>query len=133
MNREPIGVAVALIERDRRWLVACRQADAHLGGYWEFPGGKIEPAETAAAAAIREAQEECGVHIEVRRVLPTLTAEYPDRLIALTPVLASWVAGEARPLAGTDVRWVTFAELQTLRMPAINARIISLLDETQRE
>jgi 8-oxo-dGTP diphosphatase len=121
-------VAVAIVGRDGRWLVAQRHPHAHLGGLWEFPGGKCEADETAQAAALRELREECGVEAFVERVLPELRHDYGDRVVELTPVLCRWASGEARPLGSAACRWVSLHELRGLQMPAMNAAILAELE-----
>lgn len=117
-------VAVAVVHRDGLWLVAQRHPDVHLGGLWEFPGGKCEPNESAEAAALRELREECGIEALAERVLPELRHDYGERIIELTPVLCRWTAGEARPLESVQCRWVSLTELHQLEMPAMNAEIL---------
>ena len=56
-----VHVAVGVIARDDSIFITLRADDAHQGGKWEFPGGKIEPGETPEAALIRELQEELGI------------------------------------------------------------------------
>jgi 8-oxo-dGTP diphosphatase len=130
MSIPVIQVAVALVYRDTRWLVARRRPDAHLGGLWEFPGGKCEPNEQAATTAVRELQEECGLHAVAERTLEPIFHEYPDRSVNITPVVCRWQAGEPRPLGSETTRWVPFAELRRLRMPPVNADIIRQLEQT---
>ena len=73
MNR--VEVAAAVIERDDgRFLLAQRPPGKAYAGYWEFPGGKIEPGESPRAALARELHEELG--IDVQRAYPWLTREY---------------------------------------------------------
>lgn len=119
-----VRVALALVRRAERWLVARRRPEAHLGGLWEFPGGKIEPSETAPAAAVRELHEECGVSARALECLACRTEDYGDRLVELHPVLCEWVSGEAQPLGSAECRWVDDAELRQLDMPAVNTEII---------
>lgn len=121
-------VAIALVLRDGRWLVAERHADAHLGGLWEFPGGKFAPPETPEQAAVRELFEECGVRAEAGRVIHELAVGYADRQIRLYAVRCRWVAGEPRPLGNARCEWVTLAELRRLPMPAANAELIAALE-----
>lgn len=118
------AVALALVQRGDHWLVAKRKRAAHLGGLWEFPGGKCQPRETPTQAALRELYEECAVRAEAHRVLDPVTCEYDDRIVLLTPVLCRWIAGEAQALASDACCWVTLAELEQLPMPTVNAVIL---------
>ena len=60
-----IDVAAAVIEnREGRILIARRKPEITLGGYWEFPGGKIESGESPAECAARELREEMDIHID---------------------------------------------------------------------
>lgn len=124
MKKPTYNVALALVRNDGQWLVARRPRSVHLGGLWEFPGGKCHASETPAQAALRELLEECGVQAEVRYVLDTVPFEYEDRIVHLTPVLCRWLAGRPQALASEACRWVSDAELDGLDMPAVNAGII---------
>jgi len=80
----PVDVAVAVLTRaDGAVLLARRPADKVYAGYWEFPGGKIEPGEQVAAALKREIHEELGV--EVERAYPWITQvfKYPHATVRL--------------------------------------------------
>jgi 8-oxo-dGTP diphosphatase len=121
-------VAVAIVLRDGRYLVARRPLGAHLGGLWEFPGGKCEANETATEAALRELREECGIEALPERSLRQFRHDYGDRIVELTPIVCRWVSGEARPLGSVECRWVSFNELCALRMPALNAEILRELE-----
>jgi len=117
-------VALALVFHDGRWLVARRKSDAHLGGLWEFPGGKLAANETPAQAAIRELFEECAVEATLLHVLDPVTYEYADRAVRLTPVICAWTSGEPQPLCADVCRWVSTEELVRLDMPRVNVTII---------
>ena len=67
-------VAAVILRADGRFLLAQRPPDKVYAGYWEFPGGKIEPGERAPDALARELQEELG--IEVERAYPWITRRY---------------------------------------------------------
>ena len=117
-------VALALVFHNGQWLVARRRDDVHLGGLWEFPGGKQLPGETAERAAIRELLEECGVHAAPVSALEPFICEYPDRIVRLWPVLCAWTSGTPQPLGNETCRWVASADLPALDMPAVNAGIL---------
>ncbi len=64
VEREPVDVAVGvLIHADGRFLLTSRPAGKVFAGFWEFPGGKLEPGETVEAALRRELDEELGIRI----------------------------------------------------------------------
>lgn len=128
MSKPIVDVALALVHRDQRWLVAQRHPDAHLGGLWEFPGGKRKPDEHPAATAIRELREECGICAVVEQTLNPIFYAYADRCVNITPVICRWQAGEARPLGSETTRWVTLGELRQLEMPPVNADVIRQLE-----
>jgi 8-oxo-dGTP diphosphatase len=66
LNTAPVEVVAAVIERpDGRFLLAQRPAGKVYAGYWEFPGGKVEPGEALAAAITRELHEELGIEVEI--------------------------------------------------------------------
>lgn len=124
MSKPTYQVALALVRRPGEWLVALRHRAAHLGGLWEFPGGKCLANEAPTQAALRELHEECAVQAEPQCVLDVVTCEYEDRIVHLTPVLCRWLAGQPQALASEMCRWVSDAELEDLEMPAVNAGII---------
>ncbi|MBL8877868.1 MAG: (deoxy)nucleoside triphosphate pyrophosphohydrolase [Phycisphaerales bacterium] len=127
MSRQPpvVRVAIALVRRDERWLVARRRKNAHLAGQWEFPGGKIEPGETPESTAVRELLEECAVRGAARGCLDVVRFEYPERLVEITPVMCDWIDGEAHAVGNDECCWVTDDELKALEMPAANAEVIA--------
>lgn len=121
-----------------RVLVSRRRAGAPRGGLWEFPGGKIEPAEAPALAAARETLEETGCAIEV--LSPLVTSEEIDpREIAEPAVrLHAFIAGvradsaPPRPLASDEIRWVDLDELKSLPMPGGNRAIVEAIERWGR-
>ena len=124
MDRPTFEVALALVRQGERWLVARRHADTHLGGLWEFPGGKRNSDEKPEAAALRELREECGVEAMAERLLDAVVYEDDTRRVVLTPVICRWEAGQPRPIASSECLWATLAELQKLDMPPVNAEIL---------
>lgn len=126
MKKPLVHVALALVVRAERWLVARRHAHVHLGGLWEFPGGKLHIGETPVEAALRELREECGLCGVAVRELPHIIAEYADRRVCLMPVLCRCDVGEAQPLAAAATRWVTRDELRRLEMPEANRELIAV-------
>jgi 8-oxo-dGTP diphosphatase len=114
----PVGVVVgAAIVRAGRVLAARRSAPPELAGGWEFPGGKVEPGESDAAALARECREELGVSVAVAELLGA-TELGPAR--ELRVYRADLVTGQPRALQDHDeLRWLAADELESVRwLPA---------------
>jgi mutator protein MutT len=71
-----IDVAAGLVFREGKLLITQRHPEAHLGGLWEFPGGKREPGETFERCLARELREELGIEIQVGELVESLTHAY---------------------------------------------------------
>ena len=115
----------ALIEREGRVLVAQRPAHKHLPLQWEFPGGKVEPGESAEAAIVREIREELGCTIAVTRPLPRTTHAYAVT-IEMIPFVCRLIPGspEPRALEHVDLRWVTLAELSAFDLAPADLPVV---------
>lgn len=122
-----LQIAIALIWKDGQLLVSRRPAGTHLAGFWEFPGGKCGPEESAAACAEREALEEVGVVCRASTAREPISHVYADRHVVLTPVDCAWESGEPRPLAVAEVRWVRPSELACYAFPPANAPLLAAL------
>src|SRR5580765_7280877 len=68
-----IDVSAGLVFRAGKLLITKRHDDAHLGGLWEFPGGKREPDESFEACLVRELREELGIEVAVGELVESLT------------------------------------------------------------
>jgi 8-oxo-dGTP diphosphatase len=121
--------AAALIDGDGRVLVQQRASGA-LAGLWEFPGGKLEPGETPAAALVRELAEELAIDVETACLAPAAFASEPlgeRHLLLLLHVCRKW-KGVPRPVEAAALRWVRPVELHALPMPAPDRPLIGLLE-----
>jgi 8-oxo-dGTP diphosphatase len=121
-----IVVLAAIVEEDGKWLVTRRLDGTHLGGLWEFPGGKCEPAETHAACLSRELHEELDVESTIGPEVFVTEHAYPDRVIRLH-FREARLHGEPRPVLGQEIRWVTRHELTTLEFPPADRDLIEML------
>ena len=106
-----LTVTAAIIIEDGRVLIAQRPPGGRHAGEWEFPGGKVEPGETPAAALERELQEELGLQVVVGDELARTPLHHRQTLVALQCwPLGSPVAGDSH----TEVCWCNAAELRSL-------------------
>jgi 8-oxo-dGTP diphosphatase len=115
LNSQPIGVAVAILLRnDGRILIGQRPEGKSYPLKWEFPGGKIEPGESAAAALGRELAEELGIELLDARLYLERTIPYSDlrRYDLSYFIVESW-RGEPRNIVFNDIRWIHASELST--------------------
>jgi mutator protein MutT len=121
-----VVVTAAVIERDGRLLVTRRQAGVHLEGFWEFPGGKCDGAETLEACLARELREELDVEARIGEEIFTTTHAYPERAVELH-FFRCELTGQPRPLLGQEMRWVRREELQALEFPPADEELIRRL------
>jgi 8-oxo-dGTP diphosphatase len=123
-----VEVAAAVIQRaDGAFLLARRPAGKPYAGYWEFPGGKIEPGEPAQAALARELREELG--IETCTSFPWLTREYtyPHASVRLIFFRVTAWKGDPHPKEQQAIAWQRFgAPLAAPMLPA-NAPVLAAL------
>lgn len=84
VNRKIVDVAVGiLIRADGNFLLTSRPADKVYAGYWEFPGGKLEPGETVEQALKRELHEELGIEVGAAQLWKVELVDYPHALVRL--------------------------------------------------
>jgi 8-oxo-dGTP diphosphatase len=121
-------VAAAVIERpDGTFLLAQRPEGKPYPGYWEFPGGKIEDGEAAAAALARELREELG--IAVRESTPWITRvyAYTHATVRLHFFRVRAWDGEPRPLEDQAIKWQAVDAPDVSPMLPANAPVLAAL------
>ena len=119
-------VAAALVDTDGRVLVSRRPEGKSLAGLWEFPGGKIEPGERPETALVRELDEEVGLIVGERCLLPLTFAShaYPDMHLLMALYVCRRWKGIAEPREGQALRWMMPRDLPGLAMPPADAPLI---------
>jgi 8-oxo-dGTP diphosphatase len=120
-------VAAAVIERPGEFLLAKRPEGKPYPGYWEFPGGKIEPGEDARGALVRELREELG--IEVREATPWIMRvyTYTHATVRLHFFRVSAWDGEPRPLEEQAIQWQDIVAPTVAPMLPANAPVLAAL------
>jgi mutator protein MutT len=122
-----IEVSAGVIFRDGRVLITQRRAGDHLGGFWEFPGGKRHPAESYEDCLRRELMEELGIEVEVGEKFATVTHDYPEKSVHLEFFLCRWHRNEPRAIGVADFAWVDREQLAQYSFPAADERLLEKL------
>jgi len=123
-----VTVAVGILIDDAgRVLVTRRAPDAHQGGLWEFPGGKVEADETLLEALTRELREELGVSVEAAEALMVLEHDYGDKQVRLDVHCVTRWSGEPRGLEGQPLAWQRPEQLRNWTFPVANRPILERL------
>jgi 8-oxo-dGTP diphosphatase len=123
----PIEVAAGLVFRDGKLLITQRPPESHLGGLWEFPGGKREAGESFEQCLRRELVEELGIEVEVHELLEDLTHHYPERSVHLKFFRCRWLRHEPRAILCHDWKWIGPEQLADYPFPAADARLLEKL------
>ena len=124
-----LEVVCGIVRRDGLFLASCRAAHQPHAGWWEFPGGKIEPGESAPEALARELREELGVEIGSPVFWRSVEHVYPDKKVRLHVFFVDSVEGDPCPAEGQAVRWVTPGEALTLRFLSADLALLRDLAE----
>jgi 8-oxo-dGTP diphosphatase len=123
-----IRVVAAVIAREGRYLITQRRATAVLPLLWEFPGGRVEPGETDAAALEREVMHRLGVSVKVGSLISYVRHPYERYTVDLHLYDCSIVRGEPTERNVLAFRWVTSTEFDGYQFtPADEASMSQLL------
>lgn len=131
MTEQAIQVAAGLVFHRGKLLITQRRQGDHLGGLWEFPGGKLEPGETFPECLKRELQEELGIDVEVGAEVEDLTHAYPGKTVRLKFFKCRLTRGEPAPLHCHALAWVVRGELGRFEFPAADARLLEALESAE--
>ncbi|MDW7759148.1 MAG: A/G-specific adenine glycosylase [Acidobacteriota bacterium] len=127
---EKLEAAVAVIIHRKRILLHRRPPGGLLGDLWEFPGGKIEPGESAEQATKREVREELGIEIEGLEFLARIRHAHTRFQVDLTAFVCR-PAG-ALPAPAPDIAWVTPGALKRYPLPSGSVKIVNALLERRK-
>ena len=124
----PVHVVAAVLRDARgRILLARRTAGRDLAGAWEFPGGKVEPGETALQALDRELHEELGIRVLAAEPLISVPQAYPSKRIVLDVYTVTAFEGSPRGLEKQALAWSPLEKLSSYPMPPADRPVVAAL------
>ncbi len=124
---KPIDVSAGVVFRRGLLLITQRRPGDHLGGLWEFPGGKRQPEESFEDCLRRELMEELGIEVEIGELLETVAHEYPEKAVRLKFFRCAWRRHEPRALGCHDFAWISRDQLPRYAFPAADAQLLEKL------
>ncbi|HEX9757862.1 MAG TPA: (deoxy)nucleoside triphosphate pyrophosphohydrolase [Nitrospiria bacterium] len=128
-EKKTVQVAIGIIIKNGQFLIARRMENVHLGGVWEFPGGKRLDHEKLKECLQREIKEEVGVEVKVHRKIKCFTHQYSIGKISLHPYLCSIKTGIPKPMGCKEIRWVTPSHFKSFTFPPANDLLIKELEK----
>ena len=119
-------VACALVDADRRVLIAQRPEGKPLAGWWEFPGGKVDPGDRPEQTLIRELHEEIGITVREACLAPLTFAShaYEDFHLLMPLYICRRWDGEVIAREGQKLAWVRANKLRGYPMPPADIPLI---------
>lgn len=109
-----IEVVAAVIRNAEGQIFATQRGYGEFKDRWEFPGGKLEPGETAEQALIREIREELDTTVSVDTFLCTVDWDYPQFHLTMHCYLCSVVSGNLELKEHEAARWLSPDALSSL-------------------
>ena len=122
-------IVVAAVIRDAtgKILLTRRPDGSHMGGLWEFPGGKVEAGEAPIAALERELDEELAIAVKIGSPLTFAIHEEPGMRIVLLFFAATLGNARPKPLEDQQIAWVAPGDLPSYPTPPADAELIRIL------
>ena len=127
MKSSPTAVVAGIIKHNGKYLITKRFKKSHLGGMWEFPGGKIMTGESDQTALKREFKEEVGIDCNVGDLVYETTYHYPDISINIKFYDCELLSGTPKPIECAEVKWIRRSELSQYEFPPSDIKLIEML------
>jgi 8-oxo-dGTP diphosphatase len=119
-----LKVVCAIIINEHKILVTQLSPDSSRALEWEFPGGKINPCESANNAVLREINEELTIEIKICEPMIAVNHNDGEKDFELIPFLCKIQKGEIKLVEHQDMRWVCFDELENINLSEADRKLI---------
>ncbi len=124
MKRIHIVAAVIFNQEQSQIFITKRPDDKHKGGFWEFPGGKVEVGESIEQAMVRELEEEIGITVTEQALFEHLEYDYPEKSLKFDFITVTNFSGQPYGREGQQGEWVSIADLANYQFPEANVPIL---------
>ena len=124
-----IRVVAAIIKRDDKYLITRRGPSTHMEGFWEFPGGKIEPGETAEESLMREIKEELDITIRVSEFFMENNHHYPSKKITLIAFFCEITKGEITLKDHDKFEWISREQFENYEFAPADIPFVKALQK----
>ena len=132
MNKITDVAVAVIVNKHKQVLISLRPDDKHLGGHWEFPGGKFEKNETPLQALCRELYEELNIKVNSARPLIEILHHYQEKTVYLHVWKVDAFQGVEVGSEGQEIRWVNINQLEEYEFPAADKPILNAIRLPER-
>lgn len=126
-----IEVTAAVIIKSEKIFAARRSPGKHLGGYWEFPGGKVEAGESHQDCLIRELKEELAIDVKIGNYIGVSSYDYGEKKINLHGYFVLNINGEIvlNDHDHDSMRWLDISELDEIKWAPADIPLLAKIKE----
>ncbi|MDD1821515.1 8-oxo-dGTP diphosphatase MutT [Photobacterium sp. ZSDE20] len=124
MKRIHIVAGIIFNQDKSQVFITKRPDDKHKGGFWEFPGGKVEAGETIEQAMTRELDEEIGIKVTEQSLFEHLEFDYTDKSLKFDFILVTNFEQQPYGKEGQQGEWVSLESLNQYTFPEANVPIL---------
>jgi A/G-specific adenine glycosylase len=125
-------VAVGVVRKANKILIAQRKPSGLLGGLWEVPGGKVRPDETPESTCKREIKEELNLSVDVTAHLTRVHHAYSHFKISMDVYDCRYRAGRVKLNGPDNYKWIALEEIENYAFPVANHKFIPLLTNKKK-